>query len=131
MKPFPEAVQKAFPLSHMQLEERPWWSRYRMGTLERVDGVYASIDDIERVDAENPVSHPGYRVGQIWCNDRGDCQMITHSDAGNADRLTSFGYVYLVADVACPRRAPWSPTEAAMACGNVDRGQMAKLDGSL
>lgn len=131
MKPFPEAVQKAFPLSNLRLPERPWWQRYRVGLVERIDGTFASIDEIERVDAETPVAHPGYRVGQIWCTERGDCQMVVHSDMGNAERLATFGYVYLVADLACPYLAPWAPVEGKVGSINVDRGQMAKLDGNL
>lgn len=133
MKPFPPAVQEAFPMTNAVLPERPWWRKSRLGLVERID-VYASIEEIERVDAENPLPHPGYRVGQIWCNDRGDCQMITQS---NASRVTSseefghladFGYVYLVADLACPHLAPWAPTVPHPEF-NYTRDQLAQFGG--
>jgi hypothetical protein len=134
MKPFPSAVQEAFPLSSLRLPDRPWWKQYRIGLVERGDGTYASTDEIERIDAENPIPHPGYRVGQIWCNDRGDCQMITQSNASRVasseefGHLADFGYVYLVADLACPHLAPWSPVSQHPDF-NYTRDQLAQFGG--
>lgn len=133
MKPFPETVQKAFPCPPYQISERPWWSHAPVGMIRPVPalntGVYGGFNaktdaEAEKIDAEHPIPHPGYRAGQVWASERGssvalmsattstawicrDLQGITHV---SLDSLASL-YPYLIADPACPHLAPWSPVE--------------------
>ncbi len=139
MKPFPEAVQKAFPCAPHCLPSRPWWVRSggidtprykRVGEpkvlndemVPAVHVVHPAEAHLPRIDAEHPLPHPGFRAGQIWASEQGSSVVlmsttnksgwICHNLQGIAPvSLDSLAslYPYLVADPACPHLAPWSP----------------------
>jgi hypothetical protein len=128
MKPFPEAVQKAFPCPPGRLPERPWWKPDGCSAFWRSNDqkkyVIEHPDQAADDDAKYPMSHPGYRAGQVWAAENGSSVVlmsttnksgwICHNLQGIApvslDSLSSL-YPYLIADPACPHLAPWSPTE--------------------
>jgi hypothetical protein len=124
MKPFPEAVQKAFPCTPGWVPERPWWkpegfSAYRRSDDQKVY-VIDRIEEVAEYDAKHPLPHPGYRAGQIWAAEDGASICIVEVAAsiwaGSAGRYWTkrdfaFVYPYLTADPACPHLAPWSPVE--------------------
>jgi hypothetical protein len=133
MKPFPEAVQKAFPCAPGRVPDRPWWwygaKPYRRRLIPAFDTganeQYLAKTDEEAVeaDAKYPIPHPGFRAGQIWAAEDGDSvsisQIRNYTDnfgiwTGDAywTRQDFEGvYPYLIADPACPHLAPWSPVE--------------------
>lgn len=141
MKPFPEAVQRAFPMLG-RLPERPWWccvqhyegqSRYRrMDDINRprdsaawipleslVFTIHPTADYAAKADSQNPIPHPGFRAGQIWAAEDGDSILLISCDDGEPYATGKWWpdgeflryYPYLVADLACPHLAPWSPVE--------------------
>lgn len=74
------------------------------------------------MDAQFPLPHPGFRVGQVWANEEGWATTIisTFPDAPGCRIVCGTGpigeeigerYPYLVADMVCPWLAPWSPRE--------------------
>lgn len=98
MKPFPEVVQKAFPLPG-RLPERPWWCcvqhyegqpRYRrMDDINRprdsgagmpleslVFTIHPTSDHAAKADSQNPIPHPGYRAGQVWAAENGSSVVL-------------------------------------------------------
>lgn len=69
MKPIPSGFCEA--ADNAPVPGRPWW-RQEGDRLWRCDRRFVSaIDDdwpaqVERIDAEHPLPHPGYRAGQVW-----------------------------------------------------------------
>ena len=141
MKPFPEAVQKAFACPPDRRPERPWWvrasgidtPRYRRTSeplatndwmVLAVHIVHPTESELPRIDAEQPLPHPGYRAGQIWSAENGSsvvlmsvtnksawiCRDLQGITPASLETLAGL-YPYLVADPACPHLAPWSPVE--------------------
>ena len=108
MKPLPEAVQRAFPCAPDRLPERPW----------RTDMTPAKA---AAHDAAYPLSHPGYRAGQVWADDNGASIVVGAFLYGavwtcqDEDRWLPAEFArawpYLMADPACPHLAPWSPAQ--------------------
>ncbi len=139
MKPFPEAVQKAFPCPSDRHPERPWWvraggidaRRYQRAEPRATNDwmvlavhiVHPTESELPRIDAEQPLTHPGYRAGQVWASENGSnvalmsvtnksawiCRDLQGITPVSLDTLAGL-YPYLVADPACPHLAPWSPT---------------------
>lgn len=126
MKPFPEAVQRAFPMPG-RLPERPWWYHAPVSFTRIISALPRGIHvqtaaEAAEYDAKYPIPHPGYRAGQIWATEDGDSVSISkirnYTDnfglwAGDAywTRQDFEGvYPYLIADPACPHLAPWSPS---------------------
>ena len=129
MKPFPKAVQEAFPCAPNSVPERPWWyhapigwTRFIPALNTRTYGAFNAETAAEaaEADAKYPIPHPGFRAGQIWVDKDGWGIVITSSL--NSTIWTAMGtrwshkefegsYPYLVADPACPHLAPWSPAE--------------------
>ena len=87
MKPWPEALLKAFPLRGDQHPVRPWWRQdlSQGETWERyyrVDGAFIAgtrllaAEKLEHalaeVDTYRPPAHPGFRVGQVWATQKGE-----------------------------------------------------------
>ena len=78
-------------------------------------------------DKENPIPHPGFRVGQVWATQTGEAWQVMQGPAGKLAVLVysegamdfvilgpgwDFGSaddLFLVADPCCPWLAPWSP----------------------
>jgi hypothetical protein len=131
MKALPEAVQRAFPREAHDLPERPWWYTSRLG-LDGVDlyrrshdtRIFAfTVKEVAAHDAAHPLPHPGYRAGQVWAREDGSSVVVSrallHENsvlldiAGSGWKHTDFDRVwpYLMADLACPHLAPWSPAE--------------------
>lgn len=122
MRPFPLAVQTAFPCSEGRFPKRPWWafkssevvqSHPNRELLKQAEGS----DEAESVDVRHPIPHPGYRAGQIWASEDGQSITILSVNRQGVPtpsvpvtRLAS-EYPFLVADPACPQCAPWSPAE--------------------
>ena len=129
MKPFPEAVQMAFPCMPGRVAERPWWSTTFYKSV-RCDGPEVAPEEVARIDAEHPLPHPGYRAGQIWADENGNSILVLFRSetsiltvktmpmwgpsftgySGSGDDFL-LDYPYLIADPACPHLAPWSPVE--------------------
>lgn len=148
MKPWPEVLRKAFPLRPDQHPVRPWWrqdvSQGKMWERHiRLDGKELrgtrslDVEALERAlavaDADEPPTHPGFRVGQVWATQTGEAWQVVLGSMGKLAVLVyetnAFGrpcgldYVliqagwdfgstedlFLVADPCCPHLAPWSP----------------------
>lgn len=134
MKPFSEAVQKAFPMLTGRLLDRPWWTQGLTPRVTRyvpeLEKQYCAqtIEEAAQIDAKYPIPHPGYRAGQVWADEDGLSIIVLavreggwltlpenswgrESIEAHDPRIFSASYPYLVADPACPHLAPWSPVE--------------------
>tara|TARA_B100000745_G_scaffold294597_1_gene237792 strand:- start:2030 stop:2467 length:438 start_codon:yes stop_codon:yes gene_type:complete len=110
------------------------WALESDGTYRRVDGVYlrysylegkcsiygvmprpeglpshfSSVEEALRyVDMEHPVSHPGYRVGQIWARNQADMFQLTCLDDVVRMQMAPQSFPFLVHDTLKPESAPW------------------------
>jgi len=149
VKPWPEEILKRYPRVDSELyRSRPWWSSTPLA-LHRRDGRQVSTQktvtgtlllrfrtgdelqvEMERIDIESPLPHPGFRVGQIWAREDGSARGVQAFD-GNTPIVLAKGstqtlgvwsdhakpiplpseFCYLIVDLACPWLAPWSPAE--------------------
>ncbi len=122
MLTWPEALSLAYPFPPdvTRFPGRPWWV-LREGTWSRSGGeiLAAGLDplnstvvaQVENIDNTYPLTHPGFRVGQVWGNAEGEASMVIgmHNDNPVWGRTSPDGYLFLVHDVVCPWLAPWAP----------------------
>ena len=154
MKPWPEKLREAYPSLPGRVPERPWWWTpgecthgkavscwggsgpvpYFYRDTVRADGLYVCCESKdmtalrEAADTDQPLPHPGFRVGQIWGDEEGETRLVVgmqwgtiplicgehYSDADNVwvaqlACLNKDRFCYLIADPCCPWLAPWSP----------------------
>lgn len=148
MKPWPIELQKIFPRNDGMRPDRPWWpdSSKHSGHVRR-DGTVIYLYDAVRecevsftqvpamqdaCDKEQPIPHPGFRVGQIWASSDGYVVTIVgaHRYTARGDIAYQLSWAdpneaflneehiardlndyFLVHDPVCPWLAPWSPPE--------------------
>jgi hypothetical protein len=92
-------------------------------------------EKVDAVDAERPLPHPGFRLGQIWASTSGQSVQVILLSGGRpmvkdyvthkSDQESPWSYAslmtidlpshyeHLVHDPACPWLAPWSPAPKA------------------
>lgn len=123
---------RAFYVRHDEVELR--------GTVaERVENGDTVIPEevsaaLAAVDANDPLPHPGFRVGQVWAAEGGEATHICTSYensgrlvgriyhpgeeptpffdyySGGTGHFDGKRYPFLVHDAVCPWFAPWSPS---------------------
>lgn len=108
----------------------PWWQARPGKSLLRRDGVFAhvhgwpsdhwTVDQCLDYDAEYPLPHPGYRLGQAWLWQFEDgevleCLVQTHENVAALTRGHAPGGhlllvldCFLIHDPYRPDLAPWS-----------------------
>lgn len=111
MKPWPIELQKMFPRNDKMRPDRPWWpdSSKHSGHIRR-DGTVIYLYDAARecevsftqvpamqdaCDKEQPIPHPGFRVGQIWAL----VEEAPSLDAGFVDVFTLGAYMHQTCQV--------------------------------
>lgn len=146
MRPIPPQILALYPMRRsMPIPDRPWWvagngaqlirSDYaRVGIISPTRSHRTSAETIAACtayDAEHPMPHPGFRVGQTWAWMDGDVArsavVIWLLDADRAVlscpyaplSLTRDGAerglrddrapAWLLADPCCQHLAPWGP----------------------
>jgi hypothetical protein len=111
MKPWPVELQRMFPRNDGMRPDRPWWpdSSKHSGHVRR-DGAVIYLYDAARecevsftqvpamqdaCDKEQPIPHPGFRVGQIWAK----VVESPSAAAGFVEVFTLTAYVHQPAEV--------------------------------
>lgn len=145
MIPIPPELLELYPAPpDAPIPGRPWWriKEHRgslaslcYNTIRRVDGHTA--DDkadpelIAAFDRENPLPHPGFRVGQVWGYWQVNAPVVASIALQFGDQFLVFAADYpgskyqhtmdsgrlhgclagwfLLADPCCPHLAPWAP----------------------
>lgn len=149
MRPWTPELLAAFPRGASVLPTRPWWT-VEGCAITRLDGRVVMLnpsrsnvespdnaqiarlrtsleESAQALDVRHPLSHPGYRVGQVWADENGQSAIIQalgrfdsplvlaeyFSEAVKThllryDPLNKQRFSFLVSDPCCPDRAPWS-----------------------
>ena len=94
MTPWPAKLAELYPVRRRN-KDRPWWVFTVDGRWVRERDHWLLPDTSElprgeamaRIDAEHPLPHPGFRVGQIWANGTSGCavQVIATYPSGNVE----------------------------------------------
>lgn len=133
MRAWPKQIADIYPLAEeVHWSERPWWKKadllQKQFVFRRDGHTIHELASVEaaKIDGLYPLSHPGFRVGQVWGNESGDAVVIQRVKNGYPKVLQDYAgathallisldaqrFCFLIADPCCPWLAPWSPVEA-------------------
>ena len=103
----------------------PAWMGADVEASHRVDSRNVFVEPskeyvlaaVERIDAEHPLPHPGYRAGQVWlvgittwiCTEAWEEDAKRRVLPHNIIPFNSTTRAFLLHDPLMPSKAPWSP----------------------